>query len=408
MNFEKETRECQGNNKTCAFCGTPLVDENTSKEHVFPNAIGGHKIVRNFLCVNCNSETGTDWDSALVKQLLPLCTMLNITRKRGENQPFDVETISGKKISINPDGTMTISKPVFEEQNLDNKTHIKIQARNIQELNKMLPGLMRKYPQLNIDALKKHVGHKKEYCSEPYELPLNFGGEQAGRSIIKSCLSMVYDSGLDISQCDEAKRYLLNEGEPCFGYYSERDFVQNRPQNVFFHCVYVCGDPEKKQILAYVEYFGFLRIVACLSKNYDGKAFSNCYAIDPVSKEELDLEIELTVEPTEISDIYAYRKVNYQETNLAIAALLEYWINLEKERACDIAIYDALNFACEECGVQEGDILSDEQIAQFTHVLVNRLTPFLEHMLFGSNISEKELREIALKSKNESSNGDSF
>ena len=42
-------------------------------------------------------------------------------------------------------------------------------------------------------------------------------------------------------------------------------------------------DPNERQLLAYVEYFGWLRIVACLSNNYEGIAFSHCYAIDPVA-----------------------------------------------------------------------------------------------------------------------------
>lgn len=40
----------------CAVCGTSLVEENASREHVFPNAIGGRKKVRSFLCAACNNS----------------------------------------------------------------------------------------------------------------------------------------------------------------------------------------------------------------------------------------------------------------------------------------------------------------------------------------------------------------
>lgn len=61
-----------------------------------------------FTCVDCNSKTGHDWDSALVQQLRPFCTLLDISRARGQNQPLVVETLSGKALAIRRDGTMTM------------------------------------------------------------------------------------------------------------------------------------------------------------------------------------------------------------------------------------------------------------------------------------------------------------
>ena len=91
---------------TCALCGRSLTDKNKSREHVFPNALGGRKTVRNFICVKCNSRTGSDWDDELVRQLRPLCTMLNVNRARGRNRQFVVETLSDRKLVVNPDGSM--------------------------------------------------------------------------------------------------------------------------------------------------------------------------------------------------------------------------------------------------------------------------------------------------------------
>ena len=379
--FAHHIRERDARTMPCAFCGATLTNSNTHREHVFPNAIGGRKTVVNFICSDCNNKTGADWDATLVEQLRPLCTMLNVNRPRGGNRPFVVETISGRKLAVNPDGSMTIAQPVFEKRQLDGKSEVTIHARTMREFKSMVAGLKKKHPQIDIDEVIKRADRKREYLREPYAIAPNVGGSLAGRAMIKSCLAMVYDAGLDIGHCKEAESYLLKEGTPCFGHYNERDVVKNRPEETFFHCVHVCGDPNERQLLAYVEYFGWLRIVACLSNNYEGIAFSHCYAIDPVAGKELHLDIELVIKPADIPKIYDYRKVNYNEVRRALGAVMGAWRQMDLERARAHAIEDALKFACDEGGIEEGDILSDEQAARFARVVANRLEPFLAHIL---------------------------
>ena len=210
---------------------------------------------------------------------------------------------------------------------------------------------------------------------------------------------MVYDAGVEIGRCDDAESYLLKEGKPCFGYYYERDVVSNRPEKTIFHCIYVCGDPEKRQLLAYVEYFSWLRIVACLSQNYGGPSFSHCYAVDPVTGEDLELDVVLAIEPNEISEIYDYKKLNYNEIERALGVVMETWRQMDLERARSHAIEEALEFACRECGINEGDVLTEEQVARFVRVIVSRLGPFLEHMILGSKLTEDDLRAIERKSR---------
>ena len=115
--------------KFCALCQTPLTVTNASKEHIFPNAIGGRKTVSDFICRRCNSESGGKWDSELAKQLQLFCTMLDVSRKRGENQPIPVKTVSGRKLIWNTDGSLTIEKPAFDKRIVDDKTHGNLQVR---------------------------------------------------------------------------------------------------------------------------------------------------------------------------------------------------------------------------------------------------------------------------------------
>ena len=399
MRDEHQAPEDSGAGRTCGLCGTALTRDNSSREHVIPNAIGGRRRVSNFLCVACNSTTGAEWDDELARQLRPLCTMLNVKRARGRNRRFVVETVSDRRLTLNPDGSMDIAEALFEAQDLAGKTAVKIHARTMRELKGMLSGLKKKHPQIDVDELMKQAEPVQEYSGEPYAISLSIGGVVAGRSIVKSCMAMVYDAGLTTDQCEEAKHYLLNGGKPCFGFYTKRDLVRNRPEKTFFHCVHVRGDPEKRQILAYVEYFGCLRFVAWLSRNYGGCAFSHCYAVDPVAGKELHLDIVLDINPADLAEIDDAGKLDYGAVARELGVLVGAWKKMDVDRARSHAIDDAIAFACAECGIREGDILSDEQAAQFARVVAGRITPYLMHTILASRLTEDDRRAIQQRLK---------
>ena len=396
---DAEEERTASTNTRCALCGASLMEENASREHVFPNAIGGRKKVRSFLCAACNSKTGHEWDNELVGQLRPLCTMLNVRRERGENRPFDVETVGGRDLTLKPDGSMTIARPVFQPREVDGNAGVRIRARTMGELRRMLSGLKKDHPEIDVNELVKQAERVREYSGEPYAVPLNVGGLAAGRSMVKSCLAMVYDAGLDIGHCEEAGRFLVEEGPPCFQFYTERDVVRNRPEKTFFHCVHVRGDPERRQLISYVEYFGWLRYIARLSKDYDGHAFSHCHGVDPVSGEELDLDVLLDVEPADYEEINEGRSLDFAKVGRELDVLVGAWKEMDMDRARTEAIKDAIAFARETCGFEKGEILSDEQNLRLAKVISHRLLPFVVHMVFGSHLSEDDLRAIERKLK---------
>ena len=325
--------------------------------------------------------------------------MLNVKRARGRNRPFVVETVSDRRLTLNPDGSMGIAERLYEAQELAGKTTVKMHARTMRELKRMLSELKKKHPQIDVDELMKQAEPVQEYSSEPYAIALSVGGALAGRSMVKSCLAMAYDAGLTSDQCEEAKHYLLKGEKPCFGFYTKRDLVRNRPEKTFFHCVHVRGDPEQRQILAYVEYFGCLRFVAWLSRNYEGCAFSHCYAVNPVTGKELDLDIVLDINPADLAEIDDGGTVEYGEVARALGVLVGAWKEMDLERARTRAIDDAITFACAECGIREGDILSDEQAAQFARVVSGRMTPYLVHTILASRLTDDDRRAIEQKLK---------
>lgn len=380
--------------KLCAFCRTPLTKSNRTKEHIIPNAIGGRKKVINFICRSCNSKTGEKWDAELINQLRPFCTMLDISRARGHNQPFPVETVSGRTLTWNPDGSLTIRRPVFEQRSVDDKKYVTMQARSMTEFRIMLSDLKRTHPELDVEKLMSQASASQEYLQEPIQMSHTFAGTLAGRSIIKSCLALAHEAGLSIDDCENAKSYLLSNGEACFGYYNESDPVVNRPANTLLHCVYVCADPESGLVLAYIEYFGFQKIVACLSNKYRGPRLECSYAVNPITGQEQGIDVALNITSAEISDIYNYEKMDYERAKSDIENALRVWKEIDNSRAVERAVNDAIDFTCLQMGIRDGDVLSEEEIARFSDCVFEKLAPTLLRLKFGQSFTDEEIRAI--------------
>ena len=132
----------------CTLCSCSLTADNNTEEHIIPNAIGGRKKVQGFICRTCNSESGSEWDNELARQLNPLSIHLGIRRQRGNVPSQAFPTASGQNVRVNADGTMTPAKPEVTVTTEEDKTRIHVSARSRRELKQILRGLQRNYPKL--------------------------------------------------------------------------------------------------------------------------------------------------------------------------------------------------------------------------------------------------------------------
>lgn len=379
---------------TCAFCGTPFTKTNDSREHLIPNAIGGRRALRHFLCKDCNNRSGRDWDSVLSDQLKPLCTLLNIDRQRRSVRALRVKTLGGDTFQLHADGSAALPHTTVKRTHTANQVAIAVSAPSVPELEKTLRGLARTYPQIDVEEAIQDATVTRKYQSDPWYIPLHFGGLEAGRSVIKSLTALAAYVGIDIEDLEHAKEYLLSSGKPCFGFCNDTDVVRNRPDDIFFHCVAIAGDPQTGQILGYVEYFGYQRIVGCLSSTYSGPPFKWCYAIDPIRGEELDLEIELAFSPEDVQAIYDYQRLDLSIQRAAVGRLLAHWSKSDLERALSDAIEDAFEYACAKGGVKGSERVSDDQARVAAELFGERIRPALEHFVGGRRFTPDQLRQV--------------
>lgn len=111
-------------------------------------------------------------------------------------------------------------KPSIQTITDGSTRRLQITAATRQELRRVLKGLRRKYPQLHQEDIEQVIATAKDgsyYSSDPLDIPVTFGGAEAGRSLVKAAVALVFDAGVDPGQCDLALNYLLNQDvKPCF------------------------------------------------------------------------------------------------------------------------------------------------------------------------------------------------
>lgn len=344
----------------CALCCKAITAENDTAEHIIPNSIGGKQTVKKFICITCNSRTGETWDQELAQQSHLLSVLLNIVRDRGSVPPLEISSVEGEKFKWHSDGKIEFAQPKYKQVQQGDKVSISMSAPNIGYAKKMLKGITKKYPQV---ASEKFVENLKE-VSIPAPLlhgSLQFGGENGGRSLVKTMLAYAYSIGVDPMVCTHALNYLrqVDGVQGCFGYFYESDLIYQRDKlPIALHCLAIKADPESGLVLGYLEYFGCVRVVMCLSESYQGEFLKSIYAIDPTTGDEItEADVFLDFNEQDIQDIYNYQKMPQEKQGAAYSRVLEY--GSEKriyEQVFDIARKKAL----EERGVSSFENMTDE------------------------------------------------
>lgn len=363
--------------KKCVLCEIELTCDNDSKEHIIPHSIGGVRKVSGFICKRCNNKTGEEWDSELSKQLHFLGVLLQIKRERKEIPPYLIETLEGNKYYLNRDGSYALTKPVYNVREEGEKVTINIVGRDIKEAKKLLLGAKRKYPKLDESKFTETLKETAMPMREIIKSDLAFGGHSVGRSLIKSVLALCSDVGIEVSLCKKSLNFLKNENAfPCFGFYTNDGLVVNRPVGTIFHCVAVSGNPKTALLLGYVEFYSLHRVIICLSDDYVGEEFSHSYSIDPISGEELSLEIALDLSLSQLDDVYDYKMYNSDEMKKSLSELMELSYKNTFERDKNKAIEEAVKYAFENCGAKYGEELTGEQCLKLERLIREKMMPF--------------------------------
>lgn len=369
----------------CMICGTAIIDDSEDEkvrdtfEHLFPESIGGRKGVRRFIHRGCNSTTGSTWDTELATQLQPLCLMFDIARQRGVTPDLAIVTSADERLTLGPTGQLKLTDPQFEKTTNDaGQTAYSIKARSMKEARRMLRGLKKKHPNLDVEAELAKATLQETHAEGLVHHDLRLVVEDGGRSIVKSCLAMAFANGIDWTFCDHALRYIRDpNGEPCFGYYQERDLVSGRQAGMPLHCLAVHANPSSGLILCYAEYFGIHRIVACLGDSYAGPVIQKCYAFDPRDGSEQDVSVDLTFSRSDVDEIYAYKRYSADDMKATVDAIIGPELKRQNDAEQRRLVSREVDKAFDNCGAAPGEILTKEHLQKISRSIAEGMAPFL-------------------------------
>jgi hypothetical protein len=202
----------------CIFCESELTQD-TTPEHVLLNALGGRMTTRKAICSEHNNTFGGTIDKELTAQVEVIRNHLQLQSGTKKPPPPLKNLVSGsEKISIGSDGIPRLDVPPFETVELPGGGFdVKIMSRSEEELHRILPHIAAKL-NIPLDQLKQQaLGGSAaiiERRPETVGHRLSFGGEDALRSMTKSCLVLlatkVGSDALKGPALQDARNFVLN------------------------------------------------------------------------------------------------------------------------------------------------------------------------------------------------------
>ncbi|OUJ00532.1 HNH endonuclease [Acetobacter cibinongensis] len=362
---------------TCAICGEEITATNDSDEHIIPASIGGRRTVRRFLHQACNNKAGETWDAELAKQLQPLALHFGVKRQSGQALRMKILTSADEEFLLGPEGSLAISKPLITKVNGSDKTTYKITVGSESSARKVLNGLKRKHPKIDVEETLASAQMTWSYAKGVFSIDMKFGGDKSGRSLVKSTLALAKEAEIPIDLCTDAVGYLRYSAPPCFGYYFVRDLIAERPAATPLHCIAIEATPDTGLILGYAEYFGVHRAVVCLGRGYKGKAVRATYALDPRTGTQLNLNVNLSFNEANIEEIYDYKMDDVTGRQAAFGAVFGPYQQEKRKTEWECVVKEALNYAWLNCGATPNTFLTIADKLTIIRLFGDKAIPFL-------------------------------
>jgi hypothetical protein len=134
----------------------------------------------------------------------------------------------------------------------------------------------------------------------------------------------------------------------------------------------------------YIEFFEAFRMVSCLSSEYNGDEFSNCYAINLIESKILDVKIDLNLSSSDIEAIYNYEKYSLEEVEDAFSEVISSHQRVSAKKEQERVVHEAVKYGFENCGAKEGEELSKIQTQKLSELVMEKMQQYLIHIAKNS------------------------
>lgn len=366
----------------CMLCERPIGSIGNSSEHIIPNSIGGRLKIRSFICRECNSRSGESWDAEIWRQFSHIAMMHGIERDRGKPPSINIQTVDGESYLLLPDGSLTMENPIYRAEPGEKGTNINVVARDTREARRMAKQIANKYPNVDMNTLLSSMTATETPLESPVTFSAQFGGMLAGRSMVKSAVALAAAAGVNTRLCDKATAYLKDDTvTPPYAFFYVRDLIAPRPESHAFNCVSVVGDPSRRTLLGYVEYFSMSRIVVILSDTYDGQPVRATYAFNPATGDTLDLEIDLDLSDGEIEMVRANQAAPSGSYSTALNVGFDIVYKRSQLRHWEREIDKAFEYSCKTMGIPWNSTIPSERAQEFSTLMADQLGPMIAKMV---------------------------
>ncbi len=285
--------------KTYWLCDKELTE---TKEHIIPESMGGRKTVRGFICRDCNSETGHDWDAALTtfeSWKFNLNSMLRINPQ--QRRPIRAKMAdTGLNVLIGPGLQMRLgfNAPVRTQTGSGQEViQFTCDPSQVDRLFDSVNTLLQRKGMAQMTREEFDARITRHETPQPaVNFPLQMNMPKYYRALVKTAMAMAFSLGVNPMDCENAGPYLRNET------IDEEGVVVALPGTSLegtvddwtsYHAVTIFGLPEDRKLIGEVLYFGSVAGLVILSDSYDGPRIIAGHAVDLRTGEYVDADLNL-------------------------------------------------------------------------------------------------------------------
>ncbi len=281
----------------CIITGELITQENNSRAHIIPSALGGRLKPWDILSRDGNGLLGDKVDLPLIRAFQALMSLLNGSRDRGENQPVQMVDDNGRSYIVGFGDPVKLTKPRYEEKAAEDSVQIEIDARNLKELKTLLGRVKSKYPEFDIDEALSQAVNVRTWPDGALKEQLQIGPSVVFPALfVSASLFAVHHKQQAhplledyVSQFDPEQPKM----PPDTFYFIPSDEWISSPAEVS-HIVAIMGCAKGQRALVYFELFNAVSVGVLLP--YSGQSnICETYAVDVLSGREIVPVIEKSV-----------------------------------------------------------------------------------------------------------------
>ncbi len=305
----------------CYLCGKELTEENSSSEHIIPNALGG-RLAAKILCKECNSDLGSSFDSSLTKSLEWFSCKVNHGRSRGTVQPVKV-SIDGMDVFALPGGNYEGTQV---EKVKDNHYQIHALGKNalFQAKKKAKEIILKSAKKYNwsedkineqLEKLNSNIENNIKQIEHPLvNFSLQFGGKEVLLSVLKTAINFAIMKNVPLNYLNDVITSLKEHNDNDFKLFVNSFYPENiYPENSIYHTLLLKGDPQTGILYCLLSFYGVFNAIVLLSSNYNGEHILHSYCYDIWNEKEVPFSVNPCLTKEEIAEALSISDISWQK-----------------------------------------------------------------------------------------------